>query len=102
MRISDWSSDVCSSDLDDERRYFAESRPCGLILFRRNCGNPEQIRTLIADFKASVASDEILVLIDQEGGRVERLKPPHWLRSEERRVGKKCVRTCRYRWSQLP
>jgi beta-N-acetylhexosaminidase len=64
---------------DDERRYFAESRPCGLILFRRNCGNPEQIRTLIADFKASVASDEILVLIDQEGGRVERLKPPHWL-----------------------
>jgi beta-N-acetylhexosaminidase len=64
---------------DDERRFFAASRPCGLILFRRNCGNPEQIRTLIADFKASVASDDVLVLVDQEGGRVERLKPPHWL-----------------------
>jgi beta-N-acetylhexosaminidase len=65
--------------LDDaERAFFAATRPCGLILFRRNCGNPEQIRTLIADFMDSVGSDELLVLIDQEGGRVERLKPPHW------------------------
>jgi beta-N-acetylhexosaminidase len=65
--------------LDDaERAFFAAARPCGLILFRRNCGNPEQIRTLIADFTESVGSDELLVLIDQEGGRVERMRPPHW------------------------
>jgi beta-N-acetylhexosaminidase len=65
--------------LDDaERRFFAATRPCGLILFQRNCGTPEQIRTLIGDFKDAVASGEVLVVIDQEGGRVQRLKPPHW------------------------
>jgi beta-N-acetylhexosaminidase len=65
--------------LDDaERRFFASTRPCGLILFQRNCGMPEQIRTLIGDFKESVGSGEVLVVIDQEGGRVQRLKPPHW------------------------
>jgi beta-N-acetylhexosaminidase len=65
--------------LDDaERRFFAATRPCGLILFQRNCGTPEQIRTLIGDFKESVGSGEVLVVIDQEGGRVQRLKPPHW------------------------
>jgi beta-N-acetylhexosaminidase len=65
--------------LDDaERHFFAATRPCGLILFRRNCGSPAQIRTLIADFTDAVGSDEVLVVIDQEGGRVERLKPPHW------------------------
>jgi beta-N-acetylhexosaminidase len=65
--------------LDDaERRFFAATRPCGLILFARNCGTPEQIRTLIGDFKECVGSGEILVVIDQEGGRVQRLKPPHW------------------------
>jgi beta-N-acetylhexosaminidase len=63
---------------DSERRFFAAARPCGLILFRRNCQTPEQIRALIADFKESVASDEILVSIDQEGGRVQRLRPPYW------------------------
>lgn len=63
---------------DAERRFFAATRPCGLILFQRNCGTPEQIRTLIGDFKESVGSGEVLVVIDQEGGRVQRLKPPHW------------------------
>ncbi len=53
-------------------------RPCGLILFARNCDTPEQIRALIASFMDAVGSDEVLVLIDQEGGRVQRLRPPHW------------------------
>jgi beta-N-acetylhexosaminidase len=63
---------------DDERAFFAEARPCGLILFARNCETPEQLRALIAEFKDAVGSDAVLVLIDQEGGRVQRLRPPHW------------------------
>ncbi|HEY6669629.1 MAG TPA: beta-N-acetylhexosaminidase [Methyloceanibacter sp.] len=63
---------------DAERRFFAAARPCGLILFARNCQRPEQIKALIAAFKDAVESDEALVLIDQEGGRVQRLRPPHW------------------------
>ncbi len=54
------------------------TRPCGLILFARNCETPEQLRALVASFKDAVESDEVLVLIDQEGGRVQRLRPPHW------------------------
>jgi beta-N-acetylhexosaminidase len=63
---------------DAERRFFAATRPCGLILFARNCQTPEQIKALIAAFKDAAESDEVLVLIDQEGGRVQRLRPPHW------------------------
>ena len=63
---------------DDERRLFAATRPCGLILFARNCDTPAQLRALIGQFKDAVGSDQVLVLIDQEGGRVQRLKPPHW------------------------
>jgi beta-N-acetylhexosaminidase len=63
---------------DAERRFFAAERPCGLILFARNCDTPEQIRTLIESFKDAIESDEALVLIDQEGGRVQRLRAPLW------------------------
>jgi beta-N-acetylhexosaminidase len=63
---------------DAERRFFAAARPCGLILFARNCQTPAQLRALIADFKDAAASDEVLILIDQEGGRVQRLRPPNW------------------------
>jgi beta-N-acetylhexosaminidase len=63
---------------DDERRFFAAMRPCGLILFARNCQTPDQIKALVAAFRDAVESDEALVLIDQEGGRVQRLRPPHW------------------------
>ena len=79
MDLKAFISGCAGLALDDaERHFFAATRPCGLILFRRNCGSPAQIRTLIADFKDAVGSDEVLVVIDQEGGRVERLKPPHW------------------------
>ncbi|ODA68752.1 Beta-hexosaminidase [Methyloligella halotolerans] len=61
-----------------ERSFFGRSRPCGLILFARNCETPEQIRALTDSFKQAVGSEEILILIDQEGGRVQRLKPPTW------------------------
>ncbi|MEZ5874012.1 MAG: beta-N-acetylhexosaminidase [Hyphomicrobiales bacterium] len=62
----------------DERAFFARERPCGLILFARNVKSPDQVRALITSFKESVGSDELFILVDQEGGRVQRLRPPHW------------------------
>lgn len=61
-----------------ERAFFAEARPWGFILFRRNIENPAQVSELTAALRASVDRDEAPVLIDQEGGRVQRMGPPHW------------------------
>lgn len=64
-----------------ERTFFAETQPWGLILFQRNCQSPEQMRKLSADFRAIVKRKDAPVLIDQEGGRVQRMKPevnPIW------------------------
>lgn len=67
------------ADLSDaERAFFAEADPVGFILFERNCSSPEQVRRLCADLRASVGRNDAPILIDQEGGRVRRLKPPHW------------------------
>jgi beta-N-acetylhexosaminidase len=63
---------------DDERRFFADTDPLGLILFARNCSEPAQVADLAAEFRAIVGRTEAPVLIDQEGGRVARLGPPHW------------------------
>ncbi|HSI40066.1 MAG TPA: beta-N-acetylhexosaminidase [Xanthobacteraceae bacterium] len=62
----------------DERAFLAEADPFGFILFRRNIETPEQVRALVADLRASVGRPDAPVLIDQEGGRVQRLSPPHW------------------------
>lgn len=62
----------------DERNFFSRERPWGLILFARNCSTPEQIASLIAEFRNCVGHEDAPVLIDQEGGRVQRLGPPHW------------------------
>lgn len=61
-----------------ERELFARVKPFGLILFARNIDNPVQVMELTAEFRACVGSAEAQVLIDQEGGRVARLKLPHW------------------------
>jgi beta-N-acetylhexosaminidase len=61
----------------DERAFVREALPWGLILFRRNIETPEQVKSLIADFRDTVG-DAAPVLVDQEGGRVQRLGPPHW------------------------
>jgi beta-N-acetylhexosaminidase len=61
---------------DAERSFLRASRPAGLILFARNCASHDQIRRLVADARAAVGADHTLVLIDQEGGRVQRLRPP--------------------------
>ena len=50
----------------------------GFILFARNCEDPEQVRALVAALRETIGRAEAPVLIDQEGGRVARLKPPHW------------------------
>jgi beta-N-acetylhexosaminidase len=59
-----------------ERDFFRETRPCGFILFKRNCEDADQIRALVADYREVVGDALALVLIDQEGGRVQRLIPP--------------------------
>jgi beta-N-acetylhexosaminidase len=61
-----------------ERTFFRASDPFGLILFARNIAAPETVRRLILDFREAVGRPGAPVLIDQEGGRVARLKPPHW------------------------
>lgn len=62
----------------EERVLFGVRKPLGLILFARNIVDPAQVRALIADFRGVVGNAFAPVLIDQEGGRVARLKPPHW------------------------
>ena len=61
---------------DEEKRFFADIRPCGFILFARNVSSPAQVRALIQELREIVPNAP--VLIDQEGGRVARLKAPHW------------------------
>jgi beta-N-acetylhexosaminidase len=60
-----------------ETSLFEQANPFGFILFKRNCDNPEQVKALVDALKESVGRD-CPILIDQEGGRVARLKPPHW------------------------
>ena len=60
-----------------ERAFFAEARPWGLILFRRNIASPDQVRALTESFR-DLLGEDAAVLVDQEGGRVQRLSAPHW------------------------
>jgi beta-N-acetylhexosaminidase len=61
-----------------EAVFFSDADPLGFILFRRNCNTPAQVATLVRDLRASVGRPDAPVLIDQEGGRVARMRPPHW------------------------
>src|SRR3546814_17684583 len=107
MRISDWSSDVCSSDLDLELAHARQHRD----VFRRVlaaeiilCGLVDQ-RLQRLDFGTQFGETEVHVLV-VEDRLAERLTLPGVgdrlvddIRSEERRVGKECVGTCRSWWS---
>src|SRR5215218_137935 len=64
----------------DEVAFFKEADPWGFILFRRNVESPEQVRALCASLRDAVGRADAPILIDQEGGRVQRLGPPHWPR----------------------
>lgn len=70
---------IAGTQLTHEEREFLENeQPYGVILFARNVENPAQVRTLTQQLKAAMGHANAEVLIDQEGGRVARLKPPHW------------------------
>ncbi|HEY2035357.1 MAG TPA: beta-N-acetylhexosaminidase [Rhizomicrobium sp.] len=62
----------------EDRDFFRETQPWGFILFARNIADPEQVRSLVTALRETVDDPSAPVLIDQEGGRVARLKPPHW------------------------
>ena len=62
----------------DERAFLREARPWGLILFKRNIQDPSQVTRLVMDFLDASGDAGAPVLVDQEGGRVQRLGPPHW------------------------
>lgn len=62
----------------DERDFFRDADPAGYILFQRNCVGREQLRALTDALRALHGRDDVPILIDQEGGRVARMKPPEW------------------------
>lgn len=62
----------------DEREFLRESDPWGLILFKRNVDDRNQLRALIGSFRECVGRLDAPVLVDQEGGRVQRMTPPEW------------------------
>ncbi|MGQ3299194.1 beta-N-acetylhexosaminidase [Reyranella sp.] len=70
----------------EERAFFRDADPLGFILFARNIGTVESTRRLVDDLRSCVARGEAPVLIDQEGGRVARLRPPLWRKAPPARL----------------
>lgn len=62
----------------EERAFLRAERPWGFILFKRNIDNPAQVARLVEEMRGTTGDLDAPVLIDQEGGRVQRLGPPHW------------------------
>lgn len=62
----------------DERAFFAQVRPAGYILFKRNCVDRRQLRALTDSLRELEGRNDVAILVDQEGGRVARLAPPEW------------------------
>lgn len=60
-----------------EKAFFRDANPWGFILFARNIETPDQVRGLTNSLRETVGRD-VMIFIDQEGGRVQRLRPPHW------------------------
>jgi len=63
---------------EEERRFFQKANPAGFILFARNCDSAEQLRALTDSLRDLTGRADLPILIDQEGGRVARMKPPAW------------------------
>jgi beta-N-acetylhexosaminidase len=63
---------------DDERAFFREADPTGYILFKRNCDTQDQLLRLTDSLRELSGRDDLPILVDQEGGRVARMKPPAW------------------------
>lgn len=64
---------------DAEWGLFRDIDPVGFILFRRSITDPDQVRTLTDSLRSLTGRDDTPILVDQEGGRVQRLQPPHWM-----------------------
>jgi beta-N-acetylhexosaminidase len=62
----------------DERSFFFDAEPAGFILFRRNCESREQVLRLTDSLRELSGRPDLPILIDQEGGRVARMRPPEW------------------------
>lgn len=79
MAVKSFICGVQSQALTDaERAFLSEQQPYGVILFARNIDSPAQVSALTADIKACLDHPYASILIDQEGGRVARMRPPHW------------------------
>ena len=63
---------------EEEALFFSEASPWGFILFARNIDSPAQVLRLTNELRELAGRDDLPILIDQEGGRVARLRPPHW------------------------
>jgi beta-N-acetylhexosaminidase len=63
---------------NSERDFFRDAEPAGFILFKRNCGTRDQVLRLTDSFRDLTGRADLPILIDQEGGRVARMKPPEW------------------------
>lgn len=63
---------------EEEKDFFKKHQPYGFIIFARNIENPNQLKALVNDLKNTVKHEFVPILIDQEGGRVARLKPPYF------------------------
>src|SRR3546814_14545724 len=94
MRISDWSSDVCSSDLAISKGNGASGAFAILTELKRRLAEIAQAKALTSQLSAGVFCDQL----DVDGAGLARQAELGSHRSEERRVGKECVR-CRFRWS---
>ena len=78
MTVRAFITSLCGPGITaDERAFLGDAAPWGLILFKRNIESPDQVKRVTAEFRAIVGRDAP-VLVDQEGGRVQRLGPPHW------------------------
>src|SRR3546814_14561508 len=94
MRISDWSSDVCSSDLEGVHRNNLDGVDVAFPL-----GVFTAVTGVSGSGKSSLVSQVLVELLGEHLGHDASADPDEGERSEERRVGKECVSTCRSRWS---
>jgi beta-N-acetylhexosaminidase len=79
MRTRAFITGVSGTELGTaERAFIADTRPWGFILFKRNVETPEQVTSLVRELRDAAGEPGAPVLIDQEGGRVQRLGPPNW------------------------
>ncbi len=65
-----------------EKKFFKAEQPFGFILFTRNVETPKQLKKLVKSLRSAVGRPDAPVLIDQEGGRVQRLRSPHWFEAK--------------------